>query len=134
MPATGIYRSNQMAALQCPQCGALWKPDTNEIMLRMNTLKLEYTRLQKRRDRLMEEHHDDTSHKFKFEMARLKTDLAATDHAIRCLREELKGSPVQLWQLRYEKALEVAKDFLSDAMYEKFKQAVDEACRPKGLR
>lgn len=126
--------SSAMCRFQCPVCGALWTPDKNELSERMNTLKTRYSRLLKKRDELVTNGMDDTSYEFKFKHSQLKTELLIADHAIRCLRKELQGEPTQVWQNRYAKALEVAQSMLDESKFQKFKDAIDEACRPKELR
>lgn len=121
---------NATGLCQCPDCGALWKPDRSEVVAQLNVLKTKYSRLINRREKLVAGGMTDEL-KYKIEYSDIKNSLFATDLCIKALKSELQGNPVQMWQMRYEKAMEVAKEMFGEQKYEKFRQAVTDACRPK---
>lgn len=125
---------NIMGKLQCPVCGALWSPTKNALTERINALKIKHSQLLKKREDLVNEHYDDNSYEFRFKHSKLKAEIAESEHCIRCLNAELKGKPVQLWQNRYAKALQVAETMLNPQQFAKYKEEIDRLCRPEGLR
>ena len=119
------------AVFQCPNCGAQIDMESNELAIRLNQLKTRYAKLMQEREKLMQKHIDDKDFEYKIKHSRIKTELTLVEHTIRCLQHELAGKPVELWQLRYNKALEIAKTMMGSKTYEKFKYELDRACAPK---
>lgn len=119
---------------QCPQCGALINFSRNEMTQRLEFLKARHLRLIQDREKLAEEHASDNSFEFRAKFAKLKTEIMVAEHAARCVRAELTGNPVQMWQNRYEKALALYGEMHGASALTKFREALDEACRPKELR
>lgn len=124
----------QIGVFQCPECGALWNPGKNELNTRLNVRKNRYAILLRKQSELAATKPEDVTSEYKIKSSKLKTDILIEEHALRCLREELKGNPVQIWQMRYAKALEVARSMMTDERYNKFKDALDAACKPKEIR
>ena len=116
---------------QCPQCGALWNPNRNDVSERLNLYKSKHARLLKKREQLINSNMSTTSYEYRLQVSELKTELLVCEHTISCLRAELMGQPVQMWQMRYQSAMDIAKEFMSINQYDEFKRRLDEACRPK---